>query len=62
MSQIYLAGAIQLLTIFLPMIGVQLPSDQLTSFAQTLILIITSIWILIRRHQQGDINVLGARK
>lgn len=62
MSQIILAAIIQLLTVLLPAIGVQLGSDQLTNFAQTIIIIGTSAWIWVRRYQQKDVSPLGVRK
>lgn len=62
MSQIISAVVIQFLTIGLPLIGVTLGSDQLTAFAQTLLMIGTGIWIWIRRAKMGDVTAAGIRK
>lgn len=62
MSQIISAVVIQFLTIGLPLIGVTLGSDQLTSFAQTLIMIGTGVWIWVRRVQMRDVTAAGVRK
>lgn len=62
MSQTITMVMVQLLTIGLPLIGVRLGSDALTSFVQTLIVVISGLWIWVRRYQQGDVNVLGARQ
>lgn len=53
---------IQLLTIILPIMGVRVGSDQLTSAIQTVIVVITGIYIWIRRVQQKDVTALGVRK
>ncbi len=44
------------------MIGVTVGSEQITSFAQVLILIGTSLWIYVRRQKVGDVNIAGVRK
>lgn len=62
MSQIIAAAIIQLLVVGLPMIGLRLGNDQITSFAQTLIVIGTAVWIWFRRYQQGDVKLSGLRK
>jgi EamA domain-containing membrane protein RarD len=62
MSQTILAVFVQLLTIGLPMIGVTLGTEQITSFAQVAILIATSLWIYVRRQQAGGVTPLGHRK
>ena len=62
MSQTIVAIIVQLLTLILPAVGVEVGSDQLTGAIQTIVLIATSLWIWVRRYQAGDIKLFGARK
>jgi len=51
-----------LLTQLLPLIGVQVGSDQLTATIQTLVAVATGVWIWVQRVKVGDVGVLGGRK
>ncbi len=62
MSQTIAAVFVQLLVVLLPMINVQIGSDQLTSAIQTLTVIVTSVWIYFRRIKAGDVTLSGFRK
>lgn len=62
MSQTISAVIIQLLAIFLPMLGITVGSVALTSFVQTAVVILAGVWIWIRRVRQGDVNFAGVRK
>lgn len=62
MSQIYIAAIVNVLAAVLPHIGVSTNNDALTTTIQTIILIGSSVWVLVRRYQKGDITALGARK
>ena len=62
MSQIYASAIVILLAQLLPRIGVQFDNDTLTQFAQMLVTIVAGAWIMVRRYQQGDIKLSGARK
>ncbi len=62
MSQTILAIIVQLLTLGLPMIGVTVGNDQLTSTIQTLILVVSGIYIWVRRVQAGGVTAAGLRK
>lgn len=53
---------IQFAVIFLPMIGIQVGSDQLTVAIQTIVTIVTGIVIWVRRVQVGDVSLTGARR
>lgn len=53
---------VQLLAVVLPMIGVTLGNEQITSFVQTAVVIVAGVWIWVRRYQQGDITPMGHRK
>jgi len=51
-----------LATQLLPLIGVTVGSEQLTTTIQTLVAIGTGVWIWIQRVKVGDVGVLGGRK
>lgn len=62
MSPTYTAAAVSLLVVVLPMFGIRAGADEVTGIIQAATVIISSIVIMIRRYQDGDINILGARK
>lgn len=62
MSQTYLAVFISLLVQVLPLAGITIGSDQLTQTIQTLVTVASGLWVLVRRYQNGDINVFGGLK
>lgn len=62
MSQTIISVIVQLLTIGLPMIGVNAGSEQLTGTIQTIVLVATGIYIWYRRVRAGDVNAAGIRK
>ncbi len=53
---------LQLLTIGLPLIGVNAGSAQLTTTVQTIVLIGSGLWIWYRRTLAGDVNAAGLRR
>jgi len=61
MSQTIASVMVQLLVIFLPMLGIRVGSDQLTVTIQTVTVVVAGLWIWIRRLQQGDVNLFGGR-
>jgi len=61
MSNIYLSALVIILNHALPLIGLDWGNDQITTFAQSLIDIILSAWIMYRRHSTGDINAAGIK-
>jgi hypothetical protein len=62
MSQTIAMVLTQLLAIVLPIVGVTVGNDQITSFVQTAVVIGAGIWIWVRRYQEGDVGVFGSRK
>ncbi len=62
MSTTISAVFVQLLVVILPMFGVTVGSAQLTSTAQTIIVIVTGFWIWYQRYQKGDVKLFGAYK
>ena len=53
---------LQLAVIILPMLGIQVGSDQLTQAIQTAVLIATGLYLWFHRVSQGDVKWFGARK
>lgn len=62
MSQTVISVVIMLLAEILPKIGIVVGSEQLTTTTSTLIVVISGIWVWVRRWQQGDVKWFGARK
>ena len=62
MSQEYLSAVVAILAVLLPKFGVEIGSEALTTTLSTIITVISALWIMFRRYQRGDINVLGGRK
>lgn len=62
MSQTYIAVIVGILVELLPHLGVTVGSDALTTTIQTIVLLASGAWILIRRYKQGDVTVVGVRK
>ena len=60
-SQTISAVFIQIAVVLLPMMGIQVGSDQLTVVIQTITVIVTGLWIWVRRYQNGDVNIFGGR-
>ena len=52
----------QLLVIVLPMLGITVGSDDLTKTIQTIVLVVTGLWIWYQRTSRGDVTSLGVRK
>lgn len=69
MSTQVVAVIINLLVMVLPFIGINIASDQVTNTVQTLVAIVTGLYIWYERttlqkapNGVGDVNALGARK
>lgn len=62
MSQTIVSVFILLASQVLPLIGVTIGNDQLTSAVSTIVAIGTGLWIWYRRVKAGDVSVSGARK
>ena len=61
-STTVMAVLAQLLIVILPMFGVVVGSEQITSMAQTVVVIVTGLWIWFQRYQKGDIKLFGGYK
>ncbi|MEK9208353.1 MAG: hypothetical protein AAB922_07740 [Patescibacteria group bacterium] len=62
MSTTISAVFIQLAVVLLPMMGIQVGSDQLTVVIQTITVIVTGLWIWFQRVQKGDVKFFGGRR
>ena len=62
MSTTISAVFVNILAFVLPLLGVQIGSESLTTTVQTIAVVGTALWIWFRRVSQGDVNVVGVRK
>lgn len=62
MSQTIISLIIGFLAYFLPKWGVVIGNETLTSTAQTIVIIVSGLWIYWRRVQKGDVTLAGVRK
>jgi len=61
-STTYIAIIVNLLSVGLPYLGLSIGDAQLTTTAQTIVAILTGLWVMMRRHKTGDISLAGIRK
>ena len=61
MSQTILATIINILAFVLPLLGVEIGSEQLTTTVQTIAVVGTALCIWFRRVSKGDVTVVGKR-
>jgi len=61
-SPTYVSALVALLSQVLPMIGLEIGTDELTNFITTAATIGAALVILIRRFWKGDITVFGAHR
>lgn len=55
------AVIIQLLVVLLPLVGIDVGTEALTTTVQTIVLLGSGLWIWKERLSRGDVSVLGAR-
>lgn len=58
MSQEYIGAIVIIIVSLLKVFGIEIGSEVITG----IITGVLALWVAIRRHQKGDITVLGARK
>jgi hypothetical protein len=61
MSTTIAAVVINLLSMLLPTIGVDVGTEELTQAIQVLVAVVTGLWIWFQRVQKGDVSVVGVR-
>ena len=62
MSSTYIAILTNLLVTVLPLIGITIGTEAITTTVQTLVAVITGLWVLKERFSRGDVNVVGSYK
>lgn len=58
----YLAVIVLLLTKFLPLIGINLDANAISTTVTSLIAVCSGLWLLYKRFQKGGVSPLGFRK
>jgi hypothetical protein len=61
MSTTIISVIINLLAMVLPLLGISVGTDQLTTTIQVLVAIGTGLWIWKERVKKGDVNIAGLR-
>lgn len=61
-SQTYLATIVSILAFILPKLGIEIGSEALTTTIQTILVVGSGIWIMVRRYQAGGVTKLGVKK
>jgi len=61
MSRIIIASFANILVVFLPMIGLQIGTDELTVTIQTIVVIVSSFYVWVRRVNMGGVGIFGGR-
>lgn len=62
MSSQYISALVIILATLLPKFGIQVGSDELTSFLQAVITVVGGVVIMYKRYKQGGINILGRKR
>lgn len=62
MSTTIISVVVNLLSMLLPTIGVEVGSEELTQTIQVIVAVVTGVWIWIERVKKGGVNALGVRK
>ena len=62
MSTTYAAVIINILSVVLPLLGITVGSEALTTTATTIIAVLTGLWVLKERYGRGDINIAGLKR
>ena len=62
MSQTIVSVIATLLVTLLPKVGVSVGSEELTTTIQTIVIVVSGIWIWIQRVRLGGVTALGMRK
>lgn len=61
MSKTVISSAVAILVSLLPLIGVNVGSEQLTEAVQTIIVVVSGVVIWFERVRKGDVSVVGKR-
>ena len=61
-SQTYAAAVVVVLAQLLPLLGIQVSTEALTTTLSTIISVVAGVVIMYRRYSQGDISAFGAHR
>ena len=61
-SQTYVGIVVTLLGSFLPKLGVEVGSDELTTTLSVIITVIGGLWAFWGRYRKGDVAIVGVKK
>jgi uncharacterized membrane protein len=61
-SQTYAAAVVVVLSQVLPLFGINVGSEALTTTIATILTVVGGLWVIVRRLQNGDIDAFGRRK
>lgn len=62
MSTTILSSIVSILAVVLPLLGIDVGSEQLTTTIQTILIVGSGLWVWKERVARGDVSVLGARQ
>lgn len=62
MSTTISAAIVSILATVLPLLGVEIGTEALTTTLQTIVLLVSSLWVWKERVKRGDVTKLGKRK
>jgi hypothetical protein len=62
MSQTYIGVIVMLLSVFLPKLGLNIGSDELTTTVSVLATTVGALWAFWGRYRLGGINAAGLRQ
>jgi len=61
MSTTVIASIISILAVVLPLLGIEVGSEQLTVVAQTVAVVLSGLWVWYQRVQRPDVNLAGLK-
>lgn len=61
-STTIVAVAVNLLSFVLPLLGLTIGNEALTTTVQTILVVCSGLWIYVQRVRRGDVNFAGVRK
>ena len=62
MSTTITSALISILAVVLPLLGIQVGSEALTTTIQTILVVASGLWVYKERLGRGDVNFLGVKK
>lgn len=60
-STTYIATFVVILAQVLPLMGIDVGTEALTTTAQTIATVLAGLWVLVERYKRGDVSLGGFR-